>query len=243
MKNFVITIPCRLNSKRFPQKLIKKVNNKEIFLHTYDRCLRVCSQEKIYIITDSSVIAKICKKNNVNFIKTKKNLITGSDRISSIKNKLRAKTYINVQGDEPIINPNDIKKIINYSLKFKNVTLNGYTQIDFEEAKRKSIPKVIFDKKKMLVYMSRNLIPHNYTKKNINTKYYKQVCIYAYPRHVLKFFNNKKNELEKNEDIEILRLTENSIRIKMVKLSKRSFAIDLKSDYKKLKKILYEKKN
>lgn len=237
MKNFVITIPCRLNSKRFPQKLIKKINNREIFLHTYDRCLKVCPKNKIFILTDSVIIAKICDENNVNYIKTKKNLITGSDRISSIKNKLLARTYINVQGDEPIINPNDIKKIINYSLRYKNLTLNGYTQISFDQANRKSIPKVIFDKNKMLVYMSRNLIPYNYSKKKLNTKYFKQVCIYAYPRNVLKFFNNKKNDLEKNEDIEILRLTENSIKIKMIKLSNKSFAIDLKSDLKKLKKI------
>ena len=152
---------------------------------------------------------------------------------------MRAKTYINVQGDEPIINPLDIKKIINHSLKYKNVTLNGYTQINLKEAKRKSIPKVVFDKKKMLVYMSRNLIPYNYSKKNLNAKYYKQVCIYAYPRQVLKFFNNKKNELEKSEDIEILRLIENSIDIKMVKLSNTSFSIDLKSDIEKLKKMKF----
>jgi len=239
MKNFIITIPCRLNSKRFPQKLIKKVNNKEIFLHTYDRCLKVCAKEKIFILTDSEIITKICKKNNVNYVKTKKNIITGSDRISSIKNKLYAKTYINVQGDEPIINPHDIKKIINHSLKYKNITLNGYTEINLKEAKRKSIPKVVFNKKKMLVYMSRNLIPYNYSKKNLNTKYYKQVCIYAYPRQVLKFFNNKKKELEKSEDIEILRLIENSIDVKMVKLSNKSFSIDLKSDIEKLKKIKF----
>ena len=87
--------------------------------------------------------------------------------------------------------------------------------------------------------MSRNLIPYNYSKKNLNTKYYKQVCIYAYPRQVLKFFNNKKKGLEKSEDIEILRLIENSIDVKMVKLSNKSFSIDLKSDIEKLKKIKF----
>ena len=67
MHNYVITIPCRLKSKRFPEKLIKKFKGKEIFLytHTYERCARVCSK-KIFILTDSKKIIKICKKYKMN---------------------------------------------------------------------------------------------------------------------------------------------------------------------------------
>jgi len=237
MKNFVITIPCRLNSKRFPEKLIKKYKGKEIFLHTYERCLKATNKKNIYILTDSSKIANICKLNNVKFIITRKNLITGSDRIASIRNKLRAKIYINVQGDEPIINPQDIKKLIEISKKNTSLTLNGFTQISYGVAKRKSIPKVIMDKKNNLIYMSRNIIPFNYTNKLVKKKFYKQVCIYSYPYNVLKYFNNKKTFLEQNEDIEILRLLENSVPIKMIKMSNKSFAIDLKSDINKLKRL------
>lgn len=237
MKNFVITIPCRLNSKRFPEKLIKKYKGKEIFLHTYERCLKATNKKNIYILTDSSKIANICKLNNVKFIITRKNLITGSDRIASIRNKLRAKIYINVQGDEPIINPQDIKKLIEISKKNTSLTLNGFTQINYGVAKRKSIPKVIMDKKNNLIYMSRNIIPFNYTNKLVKKKFYKQVCIYSYPYNVLKYFNNKKTFLEQNEDIEILRLLENSVPIKMIKMSNKSFAIDLKSDINKLKRL------
>ena len=84
--------------------------------------------------------------------------------------------------------------------------------------------------------MSRSPVPSNYVKEK-GTKYYKQVCIYAYPREILKYFNNKKTFLEKHEDIEILRLIENSIKVKMVKLSSSSFSIDLIEDFKKLKKV------
>lgn len=236
MYNYVITIPCRLKSKRFPEKLIKKFKGKEIFVHTYERCLKVCPAKKIFVLTDSEKIINICKKYNINFIPTKKNILTGSDRISSIKNILKSKVYINVQGDEPIINPKDILKVIKLAIKDKKKVFNGYTQITFKEAQIKSLPKVIFDKNKNLIYMSRSQVPSNYVKKK-GIKYYKQVCIYSYPREILKYFNNKKTFLEKFEDIEILRLIENSIKVKMVKLSSSSFSIDLIKDFKKLKKL------
>ena len=236
MNNYVITIPCRLKSKRFPEKLIKKFKGKEIFVHTYERCTKVCSRKKIFILTDSKKIIKICKKHNMNYILTKKKILTGSDRIASVKNKLRSKVYINVQGDEPIINPKDILKIINLSKKNSKIVLNGYTQISPKEAEIASLPKVIIDKNNYLVYMSRSLIPANF-KNNKDKKYFKQVCIYAYPRTILRFFNNKKTPIEKSEDIEILRLVENSVKVKMIKLSSESFSIDVINDFKKLKKL------
>jgi|TARA_Y100000389_G_scaffold204445_1_gene257046 3-deoxy-manno-octulosonate cytidylyltransferase (CMP-KDO synthetase) len=236
MHNYVITIPCRLNSKRFPEKLIQKFKGKEIFVHTYERCAKVCPKKNIFVLTDSDKIMNTCKKYNINFIPTKKNILTGSDRIASIRQILKSKVYINVQGDEPIINPKDILKIINIIKKNNKIVLNGYTQITSKEAKIKSLPKVIFDKNENLIYMSRNAIPADYTKKK-NNKFFKQVCIYAYPRDILKYFNNKKTFLENLEDIEILRLVENSINVKMIRLSSTSFSIDLLSDLKKLKRI------
>ena len=74
-------------------------------------------------------------------------------------------------------------------------------------------------------------------KNNKDKKYFKQVCIYAYPRAILRFFNNKKTPIEKSEDIEILRLVENSVKVKMIKLSSESFSIDVINDFKKLKKL------
>ena len=60
MKKFVIVIPCRLNSTRLPKKLIKKVNGKEIFLHTFDRCSEATSKKNIYVATDSDIIINVC---------------------------------------------------------------------------------------------------------------------------------------------------------------------------------------
>jgi 3-deoxy-manno-octulosonate cytidylyltransferase (CMP-KDO synthetase) len=236
MKKLVIVIPCRLNSKRLSKKLIRKVAGKEIFLHTYKRCCSAISKKNIFIATDSYKIINICKNNKINVVKTSSKHLTGSDRIYEFSKKVKAKNYINVQGDEPIIDPKNIKKIINSTKKNNASVYNCYTEISQEEALKSSIPKVIINNRNELVYMSRSTIPFNQSKLKIN--YYKQVCIYSYPRNILKNFNNKKSKVEKNEDIEILRLIENGIKIKMIKVNTSSFAIDTKDDLINFKKLI-----
>jgi 3-deoxy-manno-octulosonate cytidylyltransferase (CMP-KDO synthetase) len=236
MKNLVIVIPCRLNSKRLSKKLIRKVAGKEIFLHTYKRCCLAISKKNIFIATDSSKIINICKKNKINVIKTSSKNLTGSDRIYEFSKKVKAKNYINVQGDEPIIDFKNIKKVINSTKKNNTRVYNCYTEISRKEALKSSIPKVIINNRNELIYMSRSIIPFNQSKHKIN--YYKQVCIYSYPRNILKNFNNKKSKVENNEDIEILRLIENGIKIKMIKVNTSSFAIDTKDDLINFKKLI-----
>ena len=80
-------------------------------------------------------------------------MFTGTDRIAEVSKKIK-KFYINVQGDEPMCNPNDIKKVINYAKKNPNVVINGFTEIkDTKEFNSSHIPKVVF-KQKDLIYMS-----------------------------------------------------------------------------------------
>ena len=236
MKKFVVVIPCRLKSKRLKEKLIRKVNGKEIFLHTYEKCCLATNKKNIYIATDSSQILTLCKKKGINVIKTSKDKITGSDRIKEFSKKIKAENYINVQGDEPIINPKNIKKVIQYTKKDNSKVYNCYAEIKLSEARKKSIPKVILNNNEELIYMSRSIIPYNHL--NSKIKYFKQVCIYSYPRTILNIFKNKKTKIEKNEDIEILRLIENGIPVKMIKVKTNSFAIDTIQDFKKLKKTL-----
>ena len=236
MKKIIIVIPCRLKSKRLKEKLIKKVNGKEIFLHTYERCCLAINKKNIYIATDSSKIFSICKVKGINVIKTSKNKITGSDRIREFSKKILAENYINVQGDEPIIDPKNIKKVIQFTKKDNSKVYNCYAEIQPSEAIKTSVPKVVLNNNEELVYMSRSVIPFNHS--NTKIKYFKQICIYSYPRKVLNFFKNKKTKNEKNEDIEILRLIENGISVKMIRVHNNSFAIDTQQDYKKLKKTL-----
>ena len=141
-----------------------------------------------------------------------------------------------MQGDEPIIDPKNIKKVIKFTKIDNTKVYNCYTEIPYLDAKKISIPKVILNNKNELIYISRSLIPFNNS--NTKIKYYKQICIYSFPRNILKLFNNKKTIIEKNEDIEILRLVEKGVTVKMINVKTNSFAIDTIQDLKKLKKLL-----
>ena len=146
---------------------------------------------------------------------------------------------INVQGDEPTINPNDIKKIIEIKKKFPDHVICGYDKIHkLENPSNLNLPKVVINGSHELIYISRALIPGKKNKLD-KINYYKQVCIYAFNKHQLKIFSskNKKSSIEQLEDIEILRFFDYGIKIKMVKLNSNSVAVDEIKDVKKAEKI------
>ena len=170
---------------------------------------------------------------------TSKKCLTGTDRVAEVAKKIKSETYINVQGDEPIFNPVDLRKIINSSKKNKKNILLGYTEIKNElEYKNKNIPKVVFDKNQNLLYASRAKIPA--TKKGNFVKSWRQVLAYSFPRDkLLKFAKNKKKTFfEASEDIEILRFIELGHVVKLIKMSSLSHPVDTVRDLKSITNII-----
>lgn len=245
MLDYLIVIPARMRSSRFPGKPLAKINGKELILHVCDRCNKVFDKRKIIVATDSLKILNFVKKNKYKSILTSTKCLTGTDRVAEVSNKINAKIYVNVQGDEPLVNPKDIKKIILTKKKFKNYIICGATKIsNNENPKSLSIPKVVFNKNLFMVYMSRSVIPAKKIKKQSKKlQYWKQVCVYAFTKQDLKIFgkNKKKGYLEKNEDIEILRFLDKEKKIKMVKTEKGTVAVDYPRDIKIVEKLI--KKN
>ena len=243
MLDFVLVIPARVKSLRLPNKPLIKILGKEMILRTIDRCKLSVSQKLIYVVTDSIKLKNFLKKNNfLNVILTSNRNKTGTDRIYEFSKTIKAKRYINVQGDEPIVNPKDIRKIIQISKKNNDFVCNGYAKvINNKSSLSKNIPKLALDKNKNLLYMSRSEIPSSFRTKN---KYFlKQICIYSFPRKILQkvFRNNSKSNFESFEDIEILRFLEAGYKVKMIKLSGKSMSVDVPDDIKKVEAIL--KKN
>jgi 3-deoxy-manno-octulosonate cytidylyltransferase (CMP-KDO synthetase) len=239
MSDFLLIIPARYNSKRLPGKPLIDIKGVPMLIRTYNQCKKVVPRSKIFVATDNKKIFDLCKKNNINTIMTSKTCMTGTDRIAEVAKKIKKKFYINVQGDEPICNPKDIKKIIGFAKKYPNVVINGFTEIkDINTFKSPHVPKVIFKKNGDLIYMSRSPIPSN--KKKSFIKAWRQVCIYSFPYNSLKIFSNfkKKTPLEKIEDLELNRLVEIGHKVKMVELSNKSIAVDTKSDLKKVRKLI-----
>ena len=234
-----IIIPARYGSSRYRGKPLVKILGREMVIRVADICKKI-KNAKVFIATDSKKIANVVKKNGHNFIFTSSSCLTGTDRVAEASNKIRSKIYINVQGDEPTINPNDIKKVIKIKKKFPNHVICGYDKVhNFENPKSLSLPKVVVNSKGELIYISRALVP-GAKRKDQNIQYHKQVCIYAFNKSQLKKFysTKKKSETESIEDIEILRFFDLNIKIKMVKLNSNSVAVDEIKDVKKAEKIL-----
>ena len=162
--------------------------------------------------------------------------LTGTDRLCEVSKLIEADYYINIQGDEPLFNPVDIQSLIQELSKQKNLydVYCGYCSIDSEDIFYSlNMPKVIFNKRKELIYMSRAPIPSN--KKNEFKKGFRQVCGYAFSRKSLEIFDIKsKTYFESIEDIELLRFLELGVKVKMVEMSKKSIPVDVREDIKKV---------
>lgn len=227
----IIVIPARFNSTRLPGKPLMKIKGIEMIIRTFMQCNKVFDKKKIIVATDNTQIKKVCDKNNINVMMTSKKCLTGTDRVAEVALKIKANNYINVQGDEPFFNPNDLKKLIKIVKTNPKKIYNGYTKIKNEKIfESPSIPKVVFNKKEELMYMSRGKIPSNKILKF--EKAWRQVCAYAFPRKDLLEYkkNNKKTKLENHEDIEILRFLEMGKKVQMIKMSDKSISIDTKKD-------------
>lgn len=239
MIDYLLVIPARYQSKRLPGKPLLDIKGLPMIIRTFNQCNKVVPRSKILVATDDKRIKKVCDENNINSIITSKRCLTGTDRIAEVSKKIRKDFYINVQGDEPICNPNDIKKIIKSAKKLPNQIINGFTEIKEKRSYYSPhIPKVVFNNDGNLLYMSRAPIPSNKKQKFI--KAWRQVCIYSFPYKSLKAYTSlkRKTTLESIEDLESNRFIELGYKIKMLKLSNKSIAVDTKEDLLAVRKII-----
>jgi 3-deoxy-manno-octulosonate cytidylyltransferase (CMP-KDO synthetase) len=240
---YLVVIPARFKSKRLPGKPLAIIGGLPMIVRTYNQCSKVVNKNKIIIATDSYKIKKVCDEYKIKSIITSNKCLTGTDRVAEVAKKIKSDFYINVQGDEPFFNPNDLKKLIKEAKKKPKEVINGYTEIkDKKLFFSSSIPKVVFDKKGYLLYMSRGPIPSN--KALEFKKAWRQVCAYSFPRKALFDFTKTKNKtpIESLEDIEILRFIEKGYKVRMIKMSNKSLAVDNKEDLKKAQIYLRYKK-
>jgi 3-deoxy-manno-octulosonate cytidylyltransferase (CMP-KDO synthetase) len=233
----VIIIPARFKSSRFPGKPLTSILGKPMILWVAEICAKALPIEFVYIATDDLRIKEVVEEAGFNVVMTSKKALTGTDRIADAANQIDADIYINVQGDEPLLNPNDILSIIDIKKKYPNEVINGYCKInDNENPESLNIPKVVFNENNQMLYMSRHLIPGSKSKQTKPPHYFKQVCIYAFNKNELLDFVNfgRKGTLEYFEDIEILRFLDIGSKIRVVETMSSSLAVDVPEDVKKV---------
>ena len=228
----VVVIPARYKSSRFPGKPLAKINGKEMILHVAEKAEQAVGKENVYIATENLNISNIVKKLGYKVVITSDSCLTGTDRVAEASYEINADIFINVQGDEPMIDPKDIKKAIKLKQDNHEYVINCMSKLHKnEDATDKKIPKIICDLKNNLIYSSRNPLPGS---KQIHVdNIMKQVCIYAFNKPQLQqFYSTKKTPLESYEDIEIVRCIEKGIKVKMMEVNKVSYAVDYPEDIK-----------
>jgi 3-deoxy-manno-octulosonate cytidylyltransferase (CMP-KDO synthetase) len=237
--NYVVVIPARFKSLRLPGKPLVDIHGKSLLQRTYEQCIKAVKKELVYVATDSVGIYNHCISLNIKVEMTSEDCLTGTDRIAEFSKKVEADVYINVQGDEPLINPNDISKVIEAAKKHPNEIINGYASIVSKTNYYSlTIPKVVFRPDGRLLYMSRSPIPGN--KNGVFEKSWRQICVYAFTKKALEDFSSlkRKTVLEQEEDIEILRFLELGYEVRMIELSKDSIAVDTQEDLELVRKII-----
>ncbi len=239
MNNYLIVIPARYKSSRFPGKPLVDIHGKSMIRRVWEKCVKAADLDKVIIATDDERIFKHCESLEMKVMLTSNDCLTGTDRLFEVAKKIKAEVYINVQGDEPLISPNDIRSVINASQKQQGVIINAMCPISNKnDIKNPNIPKVVTRKDGRLLYISRAAIPAN--KQLESNKAMKQVCIYAYPRDALLAFGmlQEKTPLELIEDIEILRFLEVGYDVKMIEVSESSVAVDTPQDLEKVRSMI-----
>ena len=203
-----------------------------MILHVAEKAEQAIGKENVYIATENSKIANVTKKAGYKVIITSDSCLTGTDRVAEASYEINADIFINVQGDEPMIDPNDIKKVINLKQDNPDHVINCMSKLHKDEdASDKKIPKIICDLDKNLIYSSRNSLPGS--KESQVNNIMKQVCIYAFSKKQLhQFHDNIKTPLESHEDIEIVRCIEKGMKVKMMTVDKVSYAVDYPEDIK-----------
>ncbi len=228
-------IPARFASSRFPGKPLVHILGKPMILWVAEACERALGTDRVIVATEDSRIKEVVEGAGFRVEMTSKNCMTGTDRVAEVARKLSVSTVLNVQGDEPMVAPEDIVAIAKAHAENPGAVINGYTVLSpGEEPSRTTIPKVVLDENKFLLYASRRDIPgsKNSGPLDDSTAYLKQVCIYAFSPEQLEKFSarNKKTPLEMSEDIEILRFIEMGQRVQMVHTREASAAVDRPED-------------
>ena len=238
--SFLVVIPARYQSTRFPGKPLADLGGSPLIEHVWRRCCEAVDSECVIIATDDDRIREVAQSFGARVEMTSPDCLTGTDRVAEVAGRNEADWYINVQGDEPFIEPESIRHLLNLANAAEPdvAAINAMSEIT-EEADFWSltVPKVVNDNKGRLLFISRAAIPHGKDAKF--RKAHRQIGIYAYRRSGLEpyFIGGEKSALEQVEDIEILRLLETGAKIQMFQTKHSGCAVDTVDDLERAKKI------
>lgn len=232
-------IPARYASTRFPGKPLADICGKPMIWWVYQQAKKVKELDEVYVAIDDERIQDVCERLGMEYIMTSSKHPTGTDRVAEVARKIVADIYVNIQGDEPLINPDSITKVItpfieNKKIQVTNLMCKIKNPVDVTNC---TIPKVITNKDNRGIFLTRTPAP--YPKGSLDFFYYKQVCAYGFRKESLELFSNTpRGTIEIIEDIEILRFIENNIFVQFIEVDSSTVAVDTEKDLEIVRQIV-----
>ena len=219
-------IPARLNSTRFPRKIIHPLNGKSIIQHVYDNAKQSKYLDQLIIAIDSEE-TKSHIDSSCDTILTSVNHKSGTDRVAEVSQKFDCDIIVNIQGDEPKIEPDIIDNLILlFSDPLVEMASVASTDLNNNDLSNLNVVKTYLDENNYAIDFEREISEQN-------QKYFRHIGIYAYRKETLmKFTALEQTENEKNLKLEQLRALDNNLAIKILITNFQHRSIDIEEDLK-----------
>lgn len=242
----IAIIPARYGSSRFPGKPLFPIMGKTLIQWTYENAMRCTSLHHVVIATDDQRIYDHVTEFGATAVMTSPYCPTGTDRLIEVLQTNRycdtADIIINVQGDEPCIDPLTIQKVVDVLVEEPQIVMSTAIApiTTEEEAYNHSVVKCVIDKNQYALYFSRALIPSGKNARfSPHTNYYKHIGIYGYRRHFLLSYGElNPTPLQIAEDLEQLKVLEHGYKIKTAIVNSPSIGVDTPHDIQKVEQYL-----
>jgi 3-deoxy-manno-octulosonate cytidylyltransferase (CMP-KDO synthetase) len=242
----IAVVPARLASTRLPRKMLREIQGRPLVVWVYQAVRSLSLLDDVIIATDSDEILHACRKHSCNARMTSDKHRSGTERVHEISQTVDAEVYINVQGDEPMVRPEQIGAIVDL---MKNDLMNDpkiqvgtlKTPAEPADVSNPNAVKVITDLSGRALYFSRATIP--FDRDGSQPKYFKHLGIYAYRKPALeRFVTLPESSLERAERLEQLRFLENGIPIHAAETPYDSIGVDTEEDFVRVSEILATRK-
>jgi len=232
-------IPARFSSTRFPGKVLAPIAGKTMLQHVYERAALSTYLTSILIATDDERVYSAAKNFGARVRMTRSDHLSGTDRVAEAASAVDAEIVVNIQGDEPLIDPAAIDAAI-LPMVHEPELVMGTLKKRIEDAREITDPnvvKVVTDGAGDAIYFSRCAIPFE-REKSVNTPYFKHIGLYVYQRDFLLAYSALPvGPLETAERLEQLRALENGFRIRVVETEYESLGVDTPEDLERVSRL------
>jgi 3-deoxy-manno-octulosonate cytidylyltransferase (CMP-KDO synthetase) len=236
MKSIAV-IPARIASTRLPRKMLREIAGKPLVGWVYEAVRSSPLLSDVIIATDSDEIMEACRRHGWKTQMTSSRHRSGTERVHEVSNSVDAEIYVNVQGDEPLVRPEQIATLLDV-MKEPVVRVGTVkTPCPLEEIHNPNAVKVATSPDGRALYFSRATIP--FDRDNTKPRYFKHLGLYAYRKSALDLFVSRpESTLEKTERLEQLRFLENGIPIYVGETPHDSVGVDTEEDLQRAEEIL-----